>query len=106
MDNNSPITRAEHEEFRRRIEDEEHRQNRRLEELEETVRQIQALTISVERLAISVQNMTSEQKRQGERLGRLEAEPAKNWSTLKSAALGALATIVVGGLVAAIINFI
>lgn len=106
MDNSSPISRAEHEEFRRRIEAEEHRQNRRLEELEETVRQIQALTISVERLAISVQNMTSEQKRQGERLDQLEAEPAKNWSTLKSAALGALATIVVGGLVAAIINFI
>ena len=106
MDNSSPITRAEHEEFRRRIEDEEHRQNRRLEELEETVRQIQALTISVERLAISVQNMTTEQQRQGVRLDQLEAEPAKNWSTLKSAALGALATIVVGGLVAAIISYI
>ena len=53
MDNAAPITRAEHEEFRRRIEAEEHRQNRRLEELEETVRQIQALTISVEKMAVS-----------------------------------------------------
>ena len=59
MDNTAPITRGEHIEFVKRVEDEEHRQNRRLEELEETVRQIQALTISVERLAISVQNMTS-----------------------------------------------
>lgn len=106
MDNSAPITRAEHEEFRRRIEAEEHRQNRRLELLEESVRQIQALTVSVERMAVSMQAMTTEQKRQGERLDQLEAEPAKNWSTLKSAALGALATIVVGGLVAAIITYI
>lgn len=30
----TPITRAEHEEFRRRIEEEEHRQNRRLDIVE------------------------------------------------------------------------
>ena len=38
MDN--PITRAEHEEFRRRIEEENKRQDRRLELLEHTVQQI------------------------------------------------------------------
>lgn len=106
MDNSAPITRAEHNEFVKRMEDEERRQNRRLELLEESVRQIQALTVSVERMAVSMQAMTTEQKRQGERLDQLEAEPAKNWFTLKSAALGALATIVVGGLVAAIISYI
>ena len=106
MDNSAPITRAEHNEFVKRMEDEERRQNRRLELLEESVRQIQALTVSVERMAVSMQAMTTEQKRQGARLDQLEAEPAKNWSSFKSAALGALATIVVGGLVAAIINFI
>ena len=33
----TPITRAEHEEFRRRIEEEHSRQNRRLELLEESI---------------------------------------------------------------------
>ncbi len=36
----TPITRAEHEEFRRRMEDEHKRMNHRLGDLEETVRQI------------------------------------------------------------------
>ena len=36
----TPITRAEHEEFRRRIEDEHIRQNRRLELLEESIERL------------------------------------------------------------------
>ena len=106
MDNSSPISRAEHEEFRRRIEAEEHRQNRRLEELEETVRQIQALTISVERMAVSMQAMADEQRRQGERLDQLEAEPGKAWKSLRAGLIGAVAAAVGAALVAAIVNFI
>lgn len=48
------ITRAEHEEFRKRLDAENARQNERLDELEETVHQINALTISVEKMAISI----------------------------------------------------
>ena len=55
MDN--PITRAEHEEFRRRIEEENKRQDRRLELLEHTVQQISDLTTSVEKLAVSMEGM-------------------------------------------------
>ena len=59
----TPITRAEHEEFRRAIEtenkrlsDEDNRQNKRIEVLEENVRQIGALTTSVEKLALSIES--------------------------------------------------
>ena len=48
------ISRAEHEEFRRRIEEENSRQNRRLEIVEDTMRQIGALTTSVEKLAVNM----------------------------------------------------
>ena len=41
------ITRAEHEEFRKRIEAEDHRQNRRIELLEESIEQQKTLTSSV-----------------------------------------------------------
>ena len=58
----TPITRAEHEEFRRameaenkRLADEDNRQNKRIEVLEENVRQIGALTTSVEKLALSME---------------------------------------------------
>ena len=41
----SPISRAEHEEFARRIAAQERRQDKRLELLEETVREIGDLTL-------------------------------------------------------------
>ena len=43
----TPITRAEHEEFRRRLEEENRRQDKRIELLEESTRQIGGLTTSV-----------------------------------------------------------
>ena len=38
-----PITRAEYEEYHKRMEQEDHRQNRRIEQLEENTKQINAL---------------------------------------------------------------
>ena len=58
----NPITRAEHEEFRRRLEEENKRQDARIKTLEETVRQIGALATSVEKLAVSMQSMLKEQE--------------------------------------------
>ena len=67
------ITRAEHEEFKKRIEDENHRQNKRIEVLEKITQQINSLTVSVEKLAQSIELMVSEQKQQGKRLETLES---------------------------------
>lgn len=100
------ITREEHKEFVKRLEAEDHRQNRRIEVLEENVRQIGALTVSVEKMASSMENMAQELGHQGERLAELEKVPGKNWDTLKSGLLGALATAAAGGIIAAVINFI
>ena len=75
----TPITRAEHEEFSRRIEDWERRQDKRLELLEENVREIGALTTSVEKLAQSVESMVKEQEKQGRRLDELEGRDGEMW---------------------------
>ena len=61
----SPISRAEHEEFARRIADQERRQDKRLELLEENVREIGALTVSVQKLAQSLELMVKEQEQSG-----------------------------------------
>ena len=45
-----PITRAEYEEYQKRMEQEDHRQNRRIEQLEENTKQINALTVSIEKV--------------------------------------------------------
>lgn len=100
------ITREEHKEFAKRMEADNHRQDKRIEVLEENVRQIGALTVSVEKMASSVENMAKELGNQGERLAELEKVPGRNWDTLKSGLLGALATAVAGGVIASIINFI
>ena len=100
------ITREEHKEFAKRMEADNHRQDKRIEVLEENVRQIGALTVSVEKMASSVENMAKELGNQGERLAELKKVPGRNWDTLKSGLLGALATAVAGGVIASIINFI
>lgn len=94
MDN--PITRAEHEEFRRRIEEENKRQDRRLELLEHTVQQISDLTTSVEKLAISMEGMLREQEKQGTRLETLEDRDGEMWRKIIGYAATAAVGIIIG----------
>ena len=89
---NGYISREEHEEFRHRMEDEHKRQNRRIELLEETTRQIGTLATSVEKMALSLQSLVREQEQQGERLEALEGRDGEMWRKV----VGYLATAVVG----------
>lgn len=94
MDN--PITRAEHEEFRRRIEEENKRQDRRLELLEHTVQQISDLTTSVEKLAVRMEGMLREQEKQGTRLETLEDRDGEMWRKIIGYAATAAVGIIIG----------
>ena len=69
------ISRQEHEEFRRtmdsenqRLHEENNRQNQRIKSLEETITQVAAISTSVEKLALNMENMLKEQVSQGKRL--------------------------------------
>ena len=88
----TPITRAEHEEFRRRIEEEHIRQNRRLELLEESIERLNALNTSIEKL----ESMLKEQMRQGKRLEVLENRDGEMWRKLLSYAATTIVGIIVG----------
>lgn len=92
----TPITRAEHEEFSRRIEDWERRQDKRLELLEENVREIGALTTAVEKLAQSVESMVKEQEKQGKRLDELEGRDGEMWRKVVGYIITAAVGILVG----------
>lgn len=74
-----PITREEHEEFSRRIEEEDHRQNRRIDLLEKSVEQFNTLASAVRKLACNMESMLKEQEQQGERLEKLEGLREENW---------------------------
>lgn len=88
----NPITRAEHEEFRRRLEEENKRQDARIGILEDSVQQIGALATSVEKLALSMQSMLKEQEKQGKRLEVLEGRDGEKWRKV----MGHIATAIVG----------
>ena len=90
------ITREEHEEFVRRIEDERKRTNHRLEDLEDGLRQIQDLTASVERLALSVESMAKSQSKHEERLEKLEGRDGEMWRKVTGYVVTAVIGIVVG----------
>ena len=90
------ITRAEHEEFKKRIEDENHRQNKRIEVLEKITQQINSLTVSVEKLAQSIELMVSEQKQQGKRLETLESRDGDMWRTAVKYVLTTVLGLVLG----------
>lgn len=114
MDEKNFISRREHETFaelmaseNERIKEENTRQNRRISELEAANQQINALALSVERLASSVENMAREQlktmksiEKQGERIGALENRDGEKWRTAAGYAL----TVVIGGVIGFILR--
>lgn len=90
------ISRAEHEEFAKRIEEENHRQNRRIEILEKNVQQLAALTSSVEKLAYSIEGMVKEQESQGNRLEKLESKDGEKWRSVSSYVITVIIGLVLG----------
>ena len=106
------ITIAEHEAFsdfmqaeNKRIEEENNRQNKRLELLESNMQQIisqqlTTLTATIERLNLSVNNILKEQSEISERLKKLENRDGDMWRTVIKYAI----TAIVGGVLTFILT--
>ena len=90
------LRRDVHEEFAGRMEDEHRRINHRLGKVEETIGEINRLTLSVQSLAESVQRMCKEQERQSERLQTLEGRDGENWRIVVKYVLTGLAGALAG----------
>ena len=90
------ITRKEHNECVKRMEDEHRRQNHRIGELEEGMKHNNALTIAVEKLACNMEAMLEEQKEQGERIKVLESRDGEMWRKIVSYVATAIISIVLG----------
>lgn len=86
-----------------RIRDEDRRQNRRIELLEESAKATQALATSVHMLAHDMKQMLEEQRSQGERLDKLEQEPATAWKQAKTTIITAILSTIAGGLATGLI---
>ena len=105
------LTRREHEEFARRMEsenarikDENDRQNKRIGVVEESVKEFNRLALQIERIAVSIQQMTDEISKQGTRLESIESKPAKRWDALIGGLIGAIAAAIGAAFMAGIVK--
>lgn len=92
----TPITRAEHEEFRRRIEEENRRQDKRIELLEQNTKRLETLNTSIEKLAVNMESMLKEQVQQGKRLEVLEGRDGEKWRKVAGYVVTTIISIVLG----------
>jgi hypothetical protein len=92
----SPIIRAEYEEFCKRIDAENNRQNQRLKLLEEQTKQITEIAISVRELALSIKQMAETQKKQGEKLEEFERRDGEMWRRVTSYIITTTIGIIIG----------
>lgn len=97
------VTLEVHNEFVKRIEAEDNRQNHRIEIIEQKQAQISELVASVKVLAANVENIAKEINTQGERLKEIEGVPRKRWETVVACIitglLGAAISAVISGII-------
>lgn len=86
------LLKSVHEEFALRMEEEHKRQNKRITDLETTVKNIGSLTASVASLAKSVEQMAKTQQQQNDRLEVLEGRDGEMWRKV----VGYAVTFIVG----------
>lgn len=89
------ITRREHDEFVRRMEDEHHRLSKRITETSDEIKEISKIANAVNTLAVNMEMMLKEQQEQGERLEKLEARDGEMWRKV----VGYVITAVIGGVI-------
>lgn len=94
--NSGYMLHIEHEEYAKRIEEEQKRQDKRIEEVEKGQRENNKLLLAVERLAVSMESMQKEQKDQGERLEVLESRDGEKWRKAEWAIISGIIMAVVG----------
>ena len=95
MEDKDYITRFEFDERQKRIDDENNRQNHRIDKLETITDQIADMAASIKAMVVTMQSMQKEQEEQGKRLSEIEKKPADNWNNLVYTLIALVATAAV-----------
>lgn len=89
-----------------RIHDEDQRQNKRLSELEATIKQLNDIVLSIQRLTMSVESLAKDVHKQGERLEAIERAPVERINSVKQTIITTITGIVIGALAVGLIQMI
>lgn len=100
------ISRPEHEQFKEHLESRLHRLEKRMEQTEQDLKTLTDLTIAVKEMAIHLEGVREELAKQGERLEKIEQEPADTWKTVKRTIITVIITALATAAVAALINIL
>ena len=90
------ITRREHDEFAKRMEDEHHRLSKRITEATNEIKEISKIANAVNTLALNMEMMLKEQQEQGERLAKLEGQDGEMWRKAVGYVITAVIGVVIG----------
>ena len=90
------VTRHEYMERIGRSDDKMHSLDRRLSKVEELSDKLGEMAVTMQGMLVTLQNMQKEQTEQGERLRKIEEEPADNWRKFVWTAFACVVTGVVG----------
>ena len=90
------LRRYEHQEFARGVDREQVRQNKRIADLEATVRQINDHTLSEQNLSLNIENMLVKQTEQSKRQEELEHRDGEKRRSISMYVLTALIGAVLG----------
>lgn len=74
------ISRQEHDEFKRRIDEEENRQNHRLGVIESRVDKLIDMQVSMAQLQVGISNITEELKKLSAEVETIKQAPADKWN--------------------------
>lgn len=99
------ISREEHNEFVKRMEDEHRRMNHRLCDAEKVIDQMQQMNSNISELATNMKHILEEQVKQAKRLDKIEDEPKSAWNSIKKGVFNAIGAAVGGAIIAAILFF-
>lgn len=80
------------------IEDENNRQNHRIDAIEKDLADLRTLTSSVERLSINMQHMLEQMKSQDGRIGKLENAPLESVKGARQTLINTIVSVMAGAL--------
>lgn len=103
---NGYLSRAEHNEYVKRMEDEHRRLNNRIVVLEKSSVQMHELVKNVGIMATNMKHMARLQNDLNDRLERLEQVPSQNFSVIKNSIFAAIGASIGGAIIAALTYFL
>lgn len=90
------ITKAVHDEFVKRVEAEENRQNRRLELVETSIQEIKSVQSDIKAINLNIERILETLRKEESRLDTLESRDGEMWRKVVAYAVTAVVAAVVG----------